>query len=67
MQYMHDQTGSGFIYLSMIIAPVAYYRFGSWAICWLEDDKKKLIEQLVDYEELKTENERLKKQLVKQE
>ena len=42
MQYMHDQTGSGFIYLSMIIAPVAYYRFGSWAICWLEDDKKKL-------------------------
>ncbi|GAA6250322.1 hypothetical protein F050043D4_13570 [Bacteroides thetaiotaomicron] len=39
---MHDQTGSGFIYLSMIIAPVAYYRFGSWAICWLEDDKKKL-------------------------
>ena len=27
---------------SMIIAPVAYYRFGSWAICWLEDDKKKL-------------------------
>lgn len=40
MQYMHDQTGSGFIYLSMIIAPVAYYRFGSWAICWLEDDKR---------------------------
>ena len=36
MQYMHDQTGSGFIYLSMIIAPVAYYRFGSWAICWLK-------------------------------
>ena len=32
----------------------------------LEDDKKKLIEQLVDYEELKAENERLKKQLVKQ-
>ena len=32
-----------------------------------EDDKKKLIEQLVDYEELKTENERLKKQLIKQE
>ncbi len=32
----------------------------------LENDKKKLIEQLVDYEELKAENERLKKQLVKQ-
>ena len=32
----------------------------------LEDEKKKLIEQLVDYEELKAENERLKKQLVKQ-
>ena len=32
----------------------------------LEDDKKKLIEQLVDYEELKTENERLKKKLAKQ-
>ena len=29
----------------------------------LEDDKKKLIVQLVDYEELKSENERLKKQL----
>lgn len=32
----------------------------------LEDDKKKLIEQLVDYEEIKVENERLKKQLAKQ-
>ena len=32
----------------------------------LENDKKKLIEQLVDYEELKAENERLKKQLAKQ-
>lgn len=31
----------------------------------LEDDKKKLIIQLVDYEELKSENERLKKQLAK--
>ena len=31
----------------------------------LEDDKKKLIVQLVDYEELKAENERLKKQLTK--
>ncbi len=31
----------------------------------LEDDKKKLIVRLVDYEELKTENERLKKQLAK--
>ena len=30
-----------------------------------EDDKKKLIIQLVDYEELKSENERLKKQLAK--
>ena len=30
-----------------------------------EDDKKKLIVQLVDYEELKSENERLKKQLAK--
>ena len=29
------------------------------------DDKKKLIVQLVDYEELKFENERLKKQLAK--
>ena len=31
----------------------------------LEDDKKQLIVQLVDYEELKSENERLKKQLAK--
>ena len=31
----------------------------------LEDDKKKLIIQLIDYEELKSENERLKKQLAK--
>ena len=31
----------------------------------LEDDKKKLIEQLVDYEELKNENDRLKKQLAR--
>lgn len=31
----------------------------------LEDDKKKLIVQLVDYEELKSENKRLKKQLAK--
>lgn len=31
----------------------------------LEDDKKKLIIKLVDYEELKSENERLKKQLAK--
>lgn len=31
----------------------------------LEDDKKKLIVQLVDYEELKSENEQLKKQLAK--
>lgn len=31
----------------------------------LEYDKKKLIVQLVDYEELKSENERLKKQLAK--
>lgn len=31
----------------------------------LEDDKKKLIMQLVDYEELKSENQRLKKQLAK--
>lgn len=31
----------------------------------LEDAKKKLIVQLVDYEELKSENERLKKQLAK--
>jgi len=29
----------------------------------LEDDKKKLIVQLVDYEELKSENQRLKKQI----
>lgn len=29
------------------------------------NDKKKLIVQLVDYEELKSENERLKKQLAK--
>ena len=32
----------------------------------LEEDKEKLIIQLVDYEELKSENERLKKQLSKQ-
>ena len=31
----------------------------------LEEDKEKLIIQLVDYEELKSENERLKKQLTK--
>jgi cell shape-determining protein MreC len=31
----------------------------------LEEDKEKLIIQLVDYEELKSENERLKKQLAK--
>ena len=31
----------------------------------LEEDKKKLIVQLVNYEELKSENERLKKQLAK--
>jgi len=31
----------------------------------LEDDKRKLILQLVDYEELKSENERLKRQLGK--
>lgn len=31
----------------------------------LEEDKKKLIIQLIDYEELKAENERLKKQLAK--
>lgn len=29
----------------------------------LEDDKKKFIVQLIDYEELKSENERLKKQI----
>ncbi len=31
----------------------------------LEEDKEKLIIQLVDYEELKSENERLKKQISK--
>lgn len=31
----------------------------------LEDDKKKLIAQLIDHEELKEENERLKRQLMK--
>lgn len=31
----------------------------------LEEDKKKLIVQIVDYEELKSENERLKKQLAR--
>lgn len=31
----------------------------------LEDDKKKLIAQLIDHEELKEENERLKRQLIK--
>ncbi|KNZ42460.1 hypothetical protein AKG39_06600 [Acetobacterium bakii] len=31
----------------------------------LEDDKRKLIAQLVDHEELKEENERLKRQLTK--
>jgi hypothetical protein len=35
-------------------------------LCPMEYDKKKLIEKLVDYEELKAENERLKKQLAKQ-
>ena len=30
----------------------------------LEEDKKKLIVQLVDYEEPKSENERLKKQIM---
>lgn len=32
----------------------------------LEQDKKNLIVQLVDYEELKSENERLRKQFMKQ-
>ena len=34
-------------------------------VTYQEEDKKKLIVQLVDYEELKSENERLKKQLAK--
>ena len=30
MEYLNDEIGSGFVWLSHICAPVAFYRFGRW-------------------------------------
>ena len=43
MQYMNIGIGSGFVILSILVAPVAFYRFGRWIMTWLNDEKTRLL------------------------
>lgn len=42
VQYMNTGIGSGFVFISILIGPVAFYRFGQWVIEWLDNDRKRL-------------------------
>lgn len=42
MQYINDGIGSGFVFISTLITPVSFYRFGRWIIEWIDSDRKRL-------------------------
>ena len=41
-QYTTVGAGSGFVFLSILIAPFAFYKFGCWVMGWLHDDNQRL-------------------------
>lgn len=41
-QYTTVGAGSGFVFLSILIAPFAFYKFGCWMMGWLHDDNQRL-------------------------
>lgn len=41
-QYFTIGFGSGFVFLSILIAPFAFYKFGCWVMGWLHDDNQRL-------------------------
>lgn len=41
VHFINKGTGSGFIFLSTLTAPVSFYRFGRWIMTWLVDDRKR--------------------------
>lgn len=34
--------GSGFLFLTLLIAPLGMYKFGQWVLLWLKDEKKRI-------------------------
>ena len=42
MEWMNDEIGSGFIFLSHLVAPVAFYRFGRWVMTVFRDNTCRL-------------------------
>lgn len=42
IQYMNSGIGSGFVFISTLIIPVSFYRFGRWIIEWIDDERKRL-------------------------
>ena len=43
MQYMNIGIGSRFMFFSMLLAPVAFYRFGRWIMICKNDEKTRLL------------------------
>lgn len=41
-QYRNIGIGSGFMFISILIAPVAFYRFGRWILELISNDRKRL-------------------------
>lgn len=39
---MNNGIGSGFVFISTLIIPVSFYRFGRWIIEWIDDERKRL-------------------------
>lgn len=42
IQYMNNGIGSGFVFISTLIIPISFYRFGRWIIEWIDDERKRL-------------------------
>ncbi len=41
-QYATVGTGSGFVFLSTLIAPISFYKFGCWLMDWMQEDRQRL-------------------------
>lgn len=41
-QYINFGLSGGFRFMSVLIAPLAYYRFGQWVMQWLTEDRQRL-------------------------
>ena len=41
-QYSTVGAGSGFVFFSILIAPISFYKFGCWLMDWLQEDRQRL-------------------------